>query len=163
MRSYDIYSNGGIVVRSAFTPKSNFAPGTAGNYALPKVGLRMTVAPGYKDLEYFGHGPGENYTDRNTASLVDVYQSTVTNQFASKYLKPQENGNRTGIRWTSLTNDDGIGLMVSADGTVESSALRVKAEDMNLSAPPVTLPITASPSATSPRSPWMRRPTGAWT
>ncbi|WP_295620694.1 glycoside hydrolase family 2 TIM barrel-domain containing protein, partial [uncultured Intestinimonas sp.] len=129
--TYDIYSNGEIVVSSAFTPKSDFAPGTAGNYALPKVGLRMTVAPGYEDLEYFGHGPDENYVDRNTASLVGLYQSTVAEQFVSKYLKPQENGNRTGIRWTSLTNEAGTGLMVSADGTVESSALHVKAEDIN--------------------------------
>ena len=67
---YDIYGDGEIVVRSAFTPRSNFAPGTAGAQALPKVGVRMTVAAGYENLEYFGRGPEENYIDRKTATDV---------------------------------------------------------------------------------------------
>ncbi len=129
--TYDIYGNGEIVVNGAFTPRSNFAPGTAGTYALPKVGVRMTVAPGYENLEYFGRGPEENYIDRNTATDVGVYQSTVTDQFQFKYLKPQENGNHTDVRWTSLTNDEGSGVMITADGTVNFSALHVKAENIN--------------------------------
>lgn len=129
--TYDIYGNGEIVVSSSFTPRSNFAPGTAGNYALPKVGVRMTVASGYENLEYFGRGPVENYIDRKTATDVGVYKSTVTEQFVSKYVKPQENGNRTDVRWTSLTDENGKGILVAADGTVESSALHVKAENIN--------------------------------
>ena len=128
---YDIYGDGEIVVRSAFTPRSNFAPGTAGAQALPKVGVRMTVAAGYENLEYFGRGPEENYIDRKTATDVGVYKSTVTDQFVSKYVKPQENGNHTDVRWTSLTDNDGNGILVAADGTVESSALHVKAENIN--------------------------------
>lgn len=128
---YDIYGNGEIVVSSSFTPRSNFAPGTAGNYALPKVGVRMTVAAGYESLEYFGRGPEENYIDRNTAADVGVYKSTVTDQFVSKYVKPQENGNHTDVRWMAVTNESGNGVMVAADGTVEASALHVKAENIN--------------------------------
>lgn len=130
---YDIYGNGEIVVSSTFAPKSNFAPGTAGQYALPKVGVRMTVAPGYENLEYFGRGPEDNYTDRKTSNDVGVYRSTVTQQFDVKQLKPQENGNHTDVRWTSLTDADGNGLMVTADGTMETSALHVKAENINKS------------------------------
>lgn len=128
---YDIYGNGEIVVTSSFTPRSNFAPGTAGQQALPKVGVRMTAAAGYENLEYFGRGPEENYIDRKTSTDVGVYKSTVTDQFVSKYLKPQENGNHTDVRWTSLTDADGNGILVAADGTVESSALHVKAENIN--------------------------------
>lgn len=128
---YDIYGNGEIVVSSSFTPRSNFAPGTAGNYALPKVGVRMTLSSGYENLEYFGRGPEENYIDRKTSADVGVYKSTVTDQFVSKYVKPQENGNHTDVRWTALTDEDGNGIMVAADGTVESSALHVKAENIN--------------------------------
>ena len=129
--TYDIYGNGEIVVNSSFTPRSNFAPGTAGNYALPKVGVRMTLAAGYENLEYFGRGPEENYIDRKTAADVGLYKSTVTDQFVSKYVKPQENGNHTDVRWTALTNENGTGIMVAADGTVEASALHVKAENIN--------------------------------
>ena len=91
----------------------------------------MTVAAGYENLEYFGRGPEENYIDRKTATDVGVYRSTVTDQFVSKYVKPQENGNHTDVRWTSLTDNDGNGILVAADGTVESSALHVKAENIN--------------------------------
>lgn len=129
--TYDIYGNGEIVVDSSFTPKSNFAPGTVGQYALPKVGMRMTLAAGYENLEYFGRGPEENYIDRNTSTDVGVYKSTVTEQFESKHIKPQENGNRTDVRWTSLTNEAGSGILVRADGTMETSALHVKAENLN--------------------------------
>lgn len=129
--NYDIYGNGEIVVTSAFTPRSNFAPGTAGSYALPKVGLRMTLASGYENLEYFGRGPEENYIDRNTAAEIGVYQSTVTEQFQYKYLKPQENGNHTDVRWTALTDENGSGVMIAANGTVNFSALHVKAESIN--------------------------------
>lgn len=133
LMTYDIYSNGEIVVSSSFTPKSDFAPGGSGEWSLPKVGLRMTVAPGFENLEYLGRGPDETYCDRKTASLVDLYSSTVTEQFIKQYIKPQENGNRTDVRWTSLTNDQGLGLMVVAKDTVETSALHVKAENINLS------------------------------
>lgn len=129
--NYDIYGSGEIVVTSAFTPRSNFAPGTAGTYALPKVGVRMTVAAGYENLEYFGRGPEENYIDRKTATDVGVYQSTVTEQFEYRYLKPQENGNHTDVRWTSLTDENGSGVMIAADGTVNFSALHAKAESIN--------------------------------
>ncbi len=135
--TYDIYSNGEIVVNSVFTPRSDFAPGNAvypnPGYALPKVGLRMTVAPGYENLEYFGRGPEDNYTDRKTSTDVGVYKSSVTQQFDVKQLKPQENGNHTDVRWTSLTDASGNGLLVSADGTMETSALHVKAENINTS------------------------------
>lgn len=130
--TYDIYANGEIVVNSTFVPKSDFAPGNkVGGYALPKVGLRMTLPEGYETLEYYGRGPEENYIDRKTSTDVGIYESTVTDQFQVKYLKPQENGNHTDVRWTVLKDENGNGLMVTADGTMESSALHVKAEAIN--------------------------------
>lgn len=128
---YDIYGSGEIVISSSFTPKSNFAPGTAGQFALPKVGLRMTVDKAYENLQYFGRGPEDNYIDRKTAADIGVYESTVTEQFDRKQLTAQENGNHTDVRWIALTDADGNGLMVVADGVMESSALHVKAENLN--------------------------------
>ncbi|WP_085531499.1 glycoside hydrolase family 2 TIM barrel-domain containing protein [Anaeromassilibacillus sp. Marseille-P3371] len=129
--TYDIYSNGEIVVSNQLVPHSNFAPGGNGEFALPKVGMRMQVAEGYENLEYYGRGPDENYCDRKTGSKLGVYTSTVDEQFMYKYVKPQENGNRTDVRWTSLTNDEGTGLMVTADGTMETSAQHYTAEELN--------------------------------
>ncbi|WP_050697341.1 glycoside hydrolase family 2 TIM barrel-domain containing protein [Anaeromassilibacillus senegalensis] len=129
--TYDIYSNGEIVVNNLFVPKSNFAPGGGNQAALPKVGMRMQVAEGYENLEYYGRGPDENYCDRKTGYRVGVYQSTVDDQFEYKLMRPQENGNRTDVRWTSLTNDKGNGLLVTADSVMETSAQHYTAEELN--------------------------------
>ncbi|WP_082236469.1 glycoside hydrolase family 2 TIM barrel-domain containing protein [Anaeromassilibacillus senegalensis] len=129
--TYDIYSNGEIVVSNQLVPHSNFAPGDNNQPALPKVGMRMQVAKGFENLEYYGRGPEENYCDRNTGYRLGVYNSTVDEQFEYKYMKPQENGNRTDVRWTSLTDEAGTGLMVTADGSMETSAQHYTAEELN--------------------------------
>ena len=98
---------------------------------MPKVGLRLTVDKAYENLQYFGRGPEDNYIDRKTAADLGVYESTVTAQFDRKQLTAQENGNHTDVRWIALTDQDGNGLMVAADGVMESSALHVKAENLN--------------------------------
>lgn len=120
---YTIYGDGRVIVDNAFTPTS-----AAGNIA--KIGMKMTVSGEYEKLTYFGNGPQENYSDRNTGTKLAVYESSVTDQFEDKYVKPQENGNRTGVRWTALRADDGTGLMVAAEQPMESSALHYRAEDL---------------------------------
>lgn len=120
---YVIYGNGQVVVSNTFTPSSS-----VGNIA--RIGMKMTVAEGYENLTYYGNGPHENYSDRNTGTKLGVYKSTVTDQFESKYVKPQENGNRTGVRWTALTDEEGTGILVAAEDEMESSALHYKAEDL---------------------------------
>ena len=77
--TYDIYSNGEIVVSNQLVPHSNFAPGGNGEFALPKVGMRMQVAEGYENLEYYGRGPDENYCDRKTGSKWACTRAQSTN------------------------------------------------------------------------------------
>lgn len=120
---YTIYGNGQIVVNNRFTPG-----GSVGNIA--RIGMKMTVPEGYENLTYYGNGPQENYADRNTGTKLGVYTSTVDAQFEEKYVKPQENGNRTGVRWTALTNEEGTGILVSSDSEMEAGALHYRAEDL---------------------------------
>lgn len=122
---YAIYGDGRIVVTNTFTPASNSAVGN-----IAKIGMKMTVAEGYENLTYYGNGPQENYSDRNSGTKLGIYKSTVTDQFEKKYVKPQENGNRTGVRWTALTDDEGMGIMVSSKEAMECSALHYRAEDL---------------------------------
>ena len=122
---YVIYGNGQVVVTNSFTPAANSAVGD-----VARIGMRMTVAEGYENLTYYGNGPQANYVDRNTGSKLGVYTSTVTEQLEDKLLKPQENGNHTGVRWTALTDDEGTGILVTADDEMESSALHYSAEDL---------------------------------
>ena len=136
LMAYEIYGNGEIVVLSQFIPTSNFAPN-----GLPKIGGRMIINGDYDNLTFYGRGPDENYVDRQSGSTVGVYTSKVydphdamgenSNWDGKKMLKPQENGNRSDIRWTALTNDQGVGLMVTGDGLLETSANHYTAEDMN--------------------------------
>ena len=74
------------------------------------------------EARWYGRGPEENYIDRKTGYNIGLYQSTVEDFFAD-YIKPQETGNRTDVRWVSLTNDDGIGLLVKAFTPFEFNAL----------------------------------------
>ena len=136
LMAYEIYGNGEIVVLSQFIPTSNFAPN-----GLPKIGGRMIINGDYDNLTFYGRGPDENYVDRQSGSTVGVYTSKVydpddamgenSNWNGKKMLKPQENGNRSDIRWTALTNDQGVGLMVTGNGLLETSANHYTAEDMN--------------------------------
>lgn len=124
---YVIYANGDIVVTNSFTPANTSAVGD-----IARVGMKMIVPEGYENITYYGRGPQENYVDRKTGAKIGVYKDTVTNTFEDKYIRPQENGNRSDVRWTTLTNgENGKGIMVVADDTMDTSALHYKGEDIN--------------------------------
>ena len=94
--------------------------------------MKMIVPEGYENITYYGRGPQENYIDRNTGAKIGIYKDTVTNSFSSKYVRPQENGNKTDVRWTALTNgENGKGIMVVAEDKMETSALHYRAEDIH--------------------------------
>ncbi|MDR2840059.1 MAG: DUF4981 domain-containing protein [Paludibacter sp.] len=79
---------------------------------IPRFGMRMTLPSEFDNFEYYGRGPLENYSDRNTASFVGIYGSTVAEQNFD-YIRPQENGNHSDVRWLTLTNKDGFGLKIT--------------------------------------------------
>ena len=122
---YTVYANGEIIVTNRFTPASN---NQVGNIA--RIGMRMILPQEFENVTYYGRGPQENYIDRKTGARLGVYEDTATGMFEHGYVKPQENGNRTDVRWSALTNDAGKGLLITADGQMETSALHYKAEDM---------------------------------
>ncbi len=95
---------------------------------LPRLGVVLSLKPGFENLEWFGRGPLENYWDRKRSSIVDHFASTVTQQYVP-YILPQEHGNHTDVRWLSL--DDGkAGLRVTAHGLLEFTASHFTAHDL---------------------------------
>ncbi len=80
---------------------------------IPRIGMRLQIPGEYKQLKYYGRGPWENYTDRRASAFIDVYESTVADQYVP-YVRPQENGYKTDVRWAVLLNDDGKGIKVTA-------------------------------------------------
>ena len=96
---------------------------------LPRFGVVLTLKPGFEKLRWFGRGPFENYSDRKRAALVDLYESTVTEQYIP-YVMPQEHGNHTDVRWLSLKGN-GAGLLVKAAGPMEFSTSHYTAQDLD--------------------------------
>jgi beta-galactosidase len=87
---------------------------------LPKVGMQMGILRADSNIAYYGRGPYENYTDRHTGSEAGIYNQVIS-QFMEPYVVPQENGNRTDVRWMLLHNKTN-GLLVTADSLLSMSA-----------------------------------------
>jgi beta-galactosidase len=98
---------------------------------LPRFGMRMELPKEYDNLYYYGRGPWENYSDRNSASLVGLYTDKVSNQFHKYYIRPQESGNKTDVRWVELTNGAGSGIIVEGLQPINFTALNYLTEDID--------------------------------
>jgi beta-galactosidase len=98
---------------------------------IPRIGMKMKLPKNFYNLEYYGKGPWENYCDRKRGALAGIYQSKVSEQYF-KYIRPQETGHKTEVRWLSLQNEDGLGIKVSALGSfIEFNALHFATEDLD--------------------------------
>jgi len=112
---YKITGNGDVVVTYVFIPGSDSLP------AIPKIGMEMQLKDPYSNLSWYGRGPHENYWDRKTGAAVGFYQGNVWDQY-HPYVRPQENGNKTDVRWIFLADSLGKGLVVSGMPTFSFSA-----------------------------------------
>ena len=81
--------------------------------ALPRLGLSMRVADDLNIVEWYGRGPHENYVDRCTGSFLGRWSSSAE-KLAEAYVRPQDNGSRSDVRWISLTGGDDTGIRISA-------------------------------------------------
>jgi beta-galactosidase len=103
---YTIFASGDVVVKNSFNKVSEKVP------EIPRMGMQMQLPEEYLNLKWYGRGPHENYADRWTSAEVGLYESSVADQYVP-YIRPQENGYRTGTRWITLTDDNGNGILVS--------------------------------------------------
>ena len=115
--------DGAVTVKSTVTPHGTMPP------ALPRLGLSFKLDKALEDMRYYGRGPYENYIDRQTASFVGLYDSTVTEQFED-YVRPQDNGYKCDVRWVAFTAPDGKGVKFSASAPLFLQALHYGAEEM---------------------------------
>ncbi|EOV0098395.1 beta-galactosidase subunit alpha [Vibrio parahaemolyticus] len=90
-------------------------------HVIPVIGLDLGINGSFDQVSYYGRGPEENYQDSCQANLIDVYHSTVEDMFEN-YPFPQNNGNRQHVRWASLTNRHGTGLLVKPQQEINFSA-----------------------------------------
>ena len=95
-----------------------------------RFGMQMVMPKSFENISYYGRGPVENYIDRKWATELGVYNQTVTDQFYA-YIRPQENGNKTDIRWWKLLNEAGSGLQFVAEAPFSASALHYTIESLD--------------------------------
>ena len=88
--------------------------GVEGMSEIPLYGMDFKLKKELGNFKYYGLGPDENYIDRNEGTRLGVFENTAMNNM-SKYLIPQECGNRTGVRWVKVTDDNGKGLCFKYD------------------------------------------------
>jgi beta-galactosidase len=98
---------------------------------IPRFGMRMELPKAYNNLSYYGRGPYENYSDRKFASFIGLYQDKVENQYQTTYIRPQESGYHTDVRWLQLADASGKGLHIKGLQPICFSAINYSTEDLD--------------------------------
>lgn len=112
--TYTIYGSGDILVDYKVYPDATKSE-------LPNVGTIITVPGGFEKVRWYGRGPEENYWGRNAGYFMGVY-ATTADSMTVPYMEIGETGQRTDVKWATLTNEDGVGLMVVGSPRMEFSA-----------------------------------------
>jgi len=121
---YTMLKDGKLNIKSTFDTQRKDLP------EMPRFGLLFQLPYSYSNIKWYGRGPGESYVDRKTSSLIGLYESTVAEQF-HPYIRPQETGNKTDVRWMSLTDKSGFGIKITGDQPVSCTALNYDSEDLD--------------------------------
>jgi beta-galactosidase len=111
---YTIQGNGVVKVDYTLTPSASLPN-------IPKVGMQCGILRSYDQISWYGRGPLENYTDRRYGFDAGIYSLPI-HDFLEAYVVPQENGNRTDIRWMYLSDKANAGLLIVADSLLSMSA-----------------------------------------
>ena len=124
---YQIFANGVVKIDNILNETTY-----AGD--IPRVGMRMQLQKKYDNMTYFGRGPWENYQDRKAAAFLDLYESKVKDQYVP-YVRPQENGYKTDVRWAAFSDANNSGLLVVSDNLkgLGIGAQHMKNEDFDTS------------------------------
>jgi beta-galactosidase len=121
---YTILGNGDIIIENRFLPEDTVLP------RMPRFGMQMTLPREFSHIQWFGRGPHESYWDRKAGAAVGRYEGTVSEQY-HPYIRPQESGNKTDVRWLALTNDEGTGLLIVGMPLLSMSALHYINDDLD--------------------------------
>lgn len=117
LMTYTLTADGQVIVRQQMK---------ADKYAkvadLFRYGMQMQLPATFDRVKYYGRGPIENYIDRHDSEFLGLYENKVSKEYFD-YIRPQESGNHTDVRWFRVTNAEGKGLEFSSNAPMEASAL----------------------------------------
>jgi len=122
--TYTVNKDGSLNIKADYKALSDNLPD------MMRFGMIMTLPREYNDFAWYGRGPHENYIDRKHDSFMGVWKGKVEDQ-AFSYYRPQETGNKTDVRWLTLTNDRNKGVRVEGGQPLSVSATNYKPEDLD--------------------------------
>lgn len=120
---YTIQGDGSVHVGFHFLPGDKTLP------EMPRLGMRLLMPGQYDTMTWLGRGPQENYADRKSGAFIGRYTASVWSQY-HPYPRAQETGNKCDVRWVTLTDKDGHGIMVYGDAPLSVSAWNFPMEDI---------------------------------
>ncbi|MEW6202920.1 MAG: glycoside hydrolase family 2 TIM barrel-domain containing protein, partial [bacterium] len=129
---YNLYGDGEIVIECNLTVAEGLPD-------LPRIGMQMEIPAEFGNVDWFGRGWHENYWDRKSGAAVGLYSAEVED-LMFHYIEPQENGNRSDVRWVSFTNGEGIGFRADGEPLLNFSAWHYKMESFEKFAHPHEMP-----------------------
>lgn len=106
---YTLFTDGKMKVDYHFLPLQDSLPN------IPRLGMFLTLAPGFTETSWYGRGPHETYWDRLTSGKIGIHSGPIVKQF-HRYSRPQETGNKTDIRWMKVSSG-ALQLKVMATGS----------------------------------------------
>ena len=123
--TYTLTAEGEVVVRQQLTVDKE-----AKISQLPRYGMQLQMPKQYDEVTYYGRGPVENYCDRNSSEFIGIYNNKVADEYYP-YVRPQESGNHTDVRWFRVQDKQGRGLEFYSNAPMEASALNFLTEDLD--------------------------------
>ena len=125
---YDIYADGTIAAKEEMSDAGKLAE----TIMLPRFGMQFAMPGEFSTFEFFGLGPHENYIDRWSSALMGHYVQRVEDQYHYGYVRPQESGTKTQIRWMKVLDDNGAGFEITSDVKFSASALPFSWKEMDV-------------------------------
>ena len=113
-----------ITVSLDYQPLCNNIPN------IPKFGMNVKLPNDFQGIEYYGRGPLENYPDRKYNQRIGIYSTDITN-YQTDYVKPQDNGNRTDIRWFQISSPM-VSILIEGQEPLNIRAWDYSEEDLNV-------------------------------
>lgn len=121
---YDIRPNGAIQINMKYQVGNKQLP------EIPRFGMSMIMPAEYEHMTWLGRGPQENYIDRKSGAAIGMYHATVWEQY-HPYVRAQESANKCDVRWVTLRNKHGEGILVCGKSPLNVSAWNFPLEDIS--------------------------------
>ncbi|MBR1503797.1 MAG: DUF4981 domain-containing protein [Prevotella sp.] len=123
--TYTLTAEGEVIIRQELDAddKAEVVP-------MFRYGMQLQMPQVYNSVKYYGRGPVENYCDRHDSEFIGVYEAKVADEYFP-YVRPQESGNHTDVRWFRVLDAEGRGLEFYSNAPMEVSALNYLTEDLD--------------------------------